>query len=124
MTEPTPDLAKPKPSVTTVTGWTIFFMVLLRIAIGWHFFYEGMYKLVQPDWRATGYLTASVGPFRPLFMMMVRDPDGLQARLTEFGNYYTVTCVNPATGIVLPRAKHFPKSMKLQAVSYAIRCAG
>lgn len=56
-------------------------MVLLRMAIGWHFFYEGVWKLVQPDWSAQHYLLASSGPFRPIFRMMVKDPDGVE-RLT------------------------------------------
>lgn len=83
MADSTPALAaKPKAKpFQTVTGWTIFFMVLLRVAIGWHFAYEGAYKLVQPDWRATGYLTQSTGPLRPVFLKLVDDPDGLK-RLT------------------------------------------
>jgi len=52
------------------------------------------------------------------------DPDGLRVRLTEFDNYYTVTCVDVESGNVLPDARRFPKSMQLEAVSYAIRCAG
>lgn len=79
--ETTPELASPKRSLATVTAATIFFMVLLRIAIGWHFAYEGLYKIVEPDWRATGYLVQSSGPFRPTFRGMVKDVDGLQ-RLT------------------------------------------
>jgi len=82
MADTTPQLATCRSSLRTVTGWTIFFMVLLRISIGWHFFYEGAWKLVQEDWKATPYLTASSGPFRPLFRWMVKDVDGLE-RLTE-----------------------------------------
>ncbi|UCD27512.1 MAG: DoxX family protein [Planctomycetota bacterium] len=82
MADTTPNLATCRPSLRTVTGWTIFFMVLLRIAIGWHFFYEGAWKLAQPDWRATSYLTASTGPLRPIFRWMVWDVDGLE-RMTK-----------------------------------------
>ncbi len=81
MSDTTPQLAVRHPSVRTVTGWTLFFMMLLRIAIGWHFFYEGAWKLVQPDWKATPYLLASAGPFRPVFRMMVKDPDGKERLL-------------------------------------------
>ncbi|HSW47281.1 MAG TPA: DoxX family protein [Phycisphaerae bacterium] len=81
MADTTPDLAKQGPSVRTVTGWTVFFLVLLRISIGWHFAYEGAWKLMQDDWRATGYLTQSTGPLRPVFLKFVDDPDGLN-RLT------------------------------------------
>ena len=82
MADTLPDLTARRPSVRTVTGWTILFMVLLRVAIGWHFAYEGIYKLRQDDWRATAYLQQSVGPARPLFLKFVADPDGLQ-RLTR-----------------------------------------
>ncbi len=86
MADATPSLAVSRPSIRTITGWTIFFMVVLRIMIGWHFFYEGIWKLMQDDWRATGYLTASAGPFRPLFQAMVKDVDGLE-RLTRESMY-------------------------------------
>lgn len=78
---PTPQLAKPQGlgTVRMFTGWTILFLVILRICIGWHFFIEGVYKLTQPDWRATGYLVASAGPFREYFRMFVKDVDGREA---------------------------------------------
>jgi len=81
MAECTPNLAKPQTNVRIVTGWTIFFMVLLRVVIGWHFAYEGVWKLVQEDWRATSFLVQSSGPFREVFRWMVKDVDGLE-RLT------------------------------------------
>ena len=37
-------------------------MALLRIAIGWHFLYEGIVKLQMGDWSASGYLSGAVGP--------------------------------------------------------------
>ncbi len=77
MTPMTPDLAKPHSSVRTCTAWTIFFLVVLRVCIGWHFAYEGVWKLNQPDWRATGYLTQAIGPLRPVFLKFVDDPEGL-----------------------------------------------
>lgn len=81
MSDTTPDLAKPCSPVRTCTGWTVFFLVLLRVSIGWHFAYEGAWKLAQEDWRATGYLTQAIGPLRPIFLKFVDDQDGL-IRLT------------------------------------------
>jgi uncharacterized membrane protein YphA (DoxX/SURF4 family) len=78
---PIPQLTR-APAVATVrmfTGWTIVFLVVLRILIGWHFFIEGAWKLCQPDWRATGYLVASAGPMRETFRKMVKDVDGRKA---------------------------------------------
>lgn len=52
------------------------------------------------------------------------DPEGLQARLTEFNDHFAVTFVDPDSGIVLPEAKHFPKSMELEAETHAISSIG
>ena len=37
-------------------------LALLRVAIGWHFLYEGLTKLQLGDWSAAGYLSNAVGP--------------------------------------------------------------
>jgi thiosulfate dehydrogenase [quinone] large subunit len=52
-------------------------LVLSRTLIGWHFLYEGYYKLMVPGWTragqpvpawsAAGYLHAASGPLAPLF---------------------------------------------------------
>lgn len=56
-------------------------LVSLRTLIGWHFLYEGYYKLVLPAWSAdgvplgqwssAGYLKAASGPLAGLFRRMV-----------------------------------------------------
>lgn len=38
-------------------------LFLLRVLIGWHLLYEGLTKLVNPDWSSVGFLKASQGPF-------------------------------------------------------------
>ena len=44
---------------------------LLGIAIGWHFLYEGCWKLVQKDgWSCLSYLNAAQGPLAPVFKWM------------------------------------------------------
>jgi thiosulfate dehydrogenase [quinone] large subunit len=52
-------------------------LLLLRTIVGWHFAYEGYYKLVLPgwsrdgaplgSWSASGYLLGATGPFAGLF---------------------------------------------------------
>jgi len=37
-------------------------LTILRVAIGWHFLYEGLTKLLNPDWTAAGYLESATGP--------------------------------------------------------------
>ena len=56
-------------------------IVVLRIAIGWQFLYEGMWKIdsmstVKP-WSSEGYLKNSQGPMRDFFRNMTGDPDDL-----------------------------------------------
>ncbi len=46
-------------------------LTLLRVAIGWHFLYEGCWKLMQKDgWSCLSYLSAAQGPIAPLFKWM------------------------------------------------------
>ncbi len=56
-------------------------LVVLRTLIGWHFLYEGYYKLLLPGWSAegvplqpwssTGYLRAASGPLARLFQWLI-----------------------------------------------------
>lgn len=45
-------------------------LVVLRIFIGWHFLYEGMVKVLNPNWTATAYLMDSNGWFGQIFINM------------------------------------------------------
>ena len=38
-------------------------IVLLRILIGWHFLYEGILKVYNPDWTSLSYLATAQRPF-------------------------------------------------------------
>ena len=54
-------------------------LIVLRVTIGWHFFYEGVWKIVNADqFSATPFLTMAKGPAAPLFYAMVYDIDGRQ----------------------------------------------
>ncbi len=48
-------------------------LVFLRILIGWHFLYEGVIKLFNPDWTAFGYLATAQGPFKSIFIALTGD---------------------------------------------------
>lgn len=59
----------------------ILLLVLLRLAIGWQFLYEGLWKFqtlqTSNPWTARGYLVNAEGPFRDHFRSMVGDfPEG------------------------------------------------
>jgi len=62
----------------------VVFLLLLRIAIGWHFCYEGVEKIESFDagsrsttkpFTSAGYLRESNGPFAPVFRNVAGDPD-------------------------------------------------
>jgi thiosulfate dehydrogenase [quinone] large subunit len=53
-------------------------IVLLRVAIGWHFLYEGVAKLQKPGWSAAGYLQQSRGVLADLFKWMAGNPNMLE----------------------------------------------
>jgi thiosulfate dehydrogenase [quinone] large subunit len=59
------------------TPWQGVALVVLRTLVGWHFLYEGYYKLMLPAWSSSGaplpawsaggYLRAATGPLAPAF---------------------------------------------------------
>ena len=49
-------------------------LVLLRVVIGWHFLYEGLSKLLMPDWSAESYLLLSQGFLSGFFHWLASDP--------------------------------------------------
>ena len=63
-----------------MTHWQQIGLVVLRTLIGWHFLYEGYFKLLHPAWSrvgaplpawsAGGYLKGATGPFASLFRAM------------------------------------------------------
>lgn len=71
-----------------LTGFQQLALVLLRTAIGWHFAYEGFYKLMLPGWAPTGqhvaawsadgYLKGATGPLAPFFHDLAAQPGTLQ----------------------------------------------
>ena len=66
---------------TTLSSRQQTALIILRTLIGWHFIYEGYYKLLLPGWSAdgvplkpwtsAGYLKAASGPLAHLFQWMI-----------------------------------------------------
>ena len=68
------------PSDLRKISWlAVTLLVLLRISIGWHLCYEGLWKLntqkTANPWTAEPYLKVSTGPFRDTFRNMTGDPN-------------------------------------------------
>ena len=54
-------------------------LVLLRMTVGWHILYEGIWKYQQQDFSADGYLSMASGPFADYFRdEVVEDFTGLK----------------------------------------------
>lgn len=61
-----------------------FGLVLLRTLVGWHFLYEGVFKLWRPawtrdgtllgPWSSAGYLRVASGPFAGVFHRLADSP--------------------------------------------------
>jgi uncharacterized membrane protein YphA (DoxX/SURF4 family) len=75
-----------------VGWWTALWLILLRIAIGWHFLYEGLTKLqsyrnpsdTRPPFTAEPFLATATGPLRHWYVSVLDDPYGSQ-RLDKGG---------------------------------------
>jgi uncharacterized membrane protein YphA (DoxX/SURF4 family) len=51
-------------------NWKKLTITLFRVAIGWHFLYEGISKLMAGNWSAAGYLANATGPFQGFYHWM------------------------------------------------------
>ena len=52
-----------------------FFTTVLRMAVGWHFLYEGISKLTADDWSAAGYLADSTGFMAGFYHWLASSPE-------------------------------------------------
>lgn len=48
-------------------------LVLLRITIGWHFLYKGVWKLENPDFSSAGFLGNAKGPLADRYYQLIPD---------------------------------------------------
>ncbi len=73
------------------TRMQLFFLVALRVSIGWHLMYEGLVKIFQPSWSAYGYLMDSKGWFSGIFQSLAANADALA--VADFLNMWGLTLV-------------------------------
>lgn len=66
-------------------------LVLLRLVVGWHFFYEGMVKVFTPSWTSKAYLLDSGGFAKPFFEWIALNPTLLA--VNDFVNAWALTLV-------------------------------
>ena len=70
---------------------SIIVFTLLRVAIGWHFLYEGVVKLFTPGWSAQEYLEMSTWIFAPLFQGIAHNP--VLLGIADFVNIWALIVV-------------------------------
>lgn len=74
----TPLMAARLGTDRTISPLACVLLVTLRMFIGWHLFYEGVWKLetqqTATPWTAEGYLKNATGPLRPVFQGLTGDP--------------------------------------------------
>ncbi|MGE5421141.1 MAG: DoxX family protein [Chloroflexota bacterium] len=79
------------------TNTQAFFLVALRIAIGWHFLYEGLVKVLSPSWTSSGYLMDSKGFLSPVYRSIAANPDIL--KVVDFLNEWGLVLIG--AGLIL-----------------------
>jgi thiosulfate dehydrogenase (quinone) large subunit len=72
-------------------------LVFLRLAIGWHFLYEGLVKLTNPNWTSAGYLLDSAGFMKSFFFSLASNPDVL--KVVDFLNIWGLILIG--LGLIL-----------------------
>jgi uncharacterized membrane protein YphA (DoxX/SURF4 family) len=64
---------RPNPARETINLPARVFLVLLRVAIGWHCCVEGLDKLHNPAWTGEPYLREAYGPLAPAYHWLAGD---------------------------------------------------
>jgi thiosulfate dehydrogenase [quinone] large subunit len=59
--------------MNTCSKLQTFWLVVLRMLIGWHFLYEGVVKVLNPKWTSYAYLIDSDGWISPLLHNLARN---------------------------------------------------
>jgi thiosulfate dehydrogenase (quinone) large subunit len=74
-----------------------FWLITLRVVIGWHFLYEGLVKLSNPIWSSFGFLSDSQGFMKDVFIGMAANPDVLA--VVDFLNIWGLIAIG--AGLIL-----------------------
>ena len=75
------------------------FITILRVAIGWHFLYEGLTKILQEKWTASGFLLNTSGFCSGFYHWLAGSPVLMQ--ITDIMNMYGLLFIGIALFIGL-----------------------
>jgi len=81
----------------TLSKFQITWLVVLRVAVGWHFLYEGLVKVLNPNWSSIGYLLDSKGFLAPFFYSLTANPTILS--IADFMNQWGLVLIG--LGLIL-----------------------
>ena len=70
------------------------FITVLRVAIGWHFLYEGLAKIIQGNWTAESYLQNTSGFYSGFYHWIANSPMLLQ--ISDVLNMYGLLIIGLA----------------------------
>ena len=69
----------------------LIWLVILRLFIAWNILFEGMVKVLNPNWTAKSYLLDSQGPFSSFFINMAGNEELM--RYVDFLNEWGLVLV-------------------------------
>ena len=81
------------------TFYNRLFITVLRVAIGWHFLYEGLAKILQGNWTASGFLLNSSSFLSGFYHWIASSPTILQ--ISDILNMYGLLLIGLALFIGL-----------------------
>ena len=82
---------------TNFSRCQLTWLVVLRVAIGWHFLYEGIAKLINPSWSSLAYLVDSAGFMSGIFNAMAGN-EGV-VKVVDFCNEWGLVLIG--LGLIL-----------------------
>lgn len=94
-------------------------LVLLRLAIGWHFYQEGSKKFRDPSWSSAPFHEQAVGPLAPWYKANVIDPEGTDRLDAEKIEEHWTEYVRGATSVY-----HFDNDQQAAAAAALKRRVG
>ncbi|MDR1223311.1 MAG: DoxX family protein [Tannerella sp.] len=69
-------------------------ITIIRIAVGWHFLYEGLVKLFSNNWSSESYLSNTYGLFSGVYHWLAASPERLQ--VVDFLNIWGLILIGVA----------------------------
>lgn len=76
---------------SNMTSTQLTLLVATRVLIGWHFLYEGLSKITNPNWSSYVYLLDSKGPLESFFIFLGSNPS--LVGIIDFLNIYGLTLI-------------------------------